>query len=80
MVKVLEIFLYLFVYDDVCYLKKFIMNFIRVEKSEYFKFLIILCIVVDNMYFVNYVDKWCRRNVNLYIDDLFKYINMEVCE
>lgn len=56
------------------------MNLIRVEKSEYFKFLIILCIVVDKMYFVNYVDKWCRRNVNLYIDDLFKYINMEVCE
>lgn len=76
----LEFFLYLFVYDDVCYLKKIIMNLIRVEKSEYFKFLIILCIVVDKMYFVNYVDKWCRRNVNLYIDDLFKYINMEVCE
>lgn len=76
----LEFFLYLFVYDDVCYLKKFIMNLIRVVKSEYYKCLIILCIVVDKMYFVNYVDKWCRRNVNLYIDDLFKYINMEVCE
>lgn len=32
------------------------------------------------MHFANHVDKWCRRNVNPYTDDLFKHIKTEACE
>jgi hypothetical protein len=77
---VLQCFPKLLAYDDACHLKKFIVNPVRSGKSVYAKFLSNLIIVVDKMHFANHVDKWCRRNVNPYTNDLFKNINTEACE
>ncbi|XP_076101176.1 uncharacterized protein LOC143070960 [Mytilus galloprovincialis] len=70
----------LLAYDDACHLKKFIINPVRINKSQYSQFLATLRIVVDKMHFANHVDKWCRRNVNPYTDDQFNNINTEACE
>lgn len=80
LVKVLITFPHLLAYDDACHLKKFITNPVRANKSEYSKFLVTLRLVVDKMHFANHVDKWCRRNVNPYTDELFQNINTEACE
>ena len=80
LVKEMPNFPHLLAYDDACHLKRFICNPVRADKSEISKLLATLRIVVDKMHFVNHVDKWCRRNVNPYLDETFKDINTEACE
>lgn len=80
LVKTMLEFPHLLAYDDACHLKKFVCNPIRCNKTDVAKFIAALKIVVDKMHFCNHVDKWCRRNVNPYTDDVFNGINTEACE
>ena len=78
--KEMDNFPKLLAYDDACHLKRFVNNPVRSNKSDSAKLLAEIRMVVDKMHFANHVDKWCRRNVNPYTDDLFKDINTEACE
>lgn len=80
LVHVMMIFPNLLAYDDACHLKRFVSNPIRADKTEVSRLLASIRMVVDKMHFANHVDKWCRRNVNPYTDDIFKDINTEACE
>lgn len=53
-------------YDDGCHLKKYVMNPIRVKKTETASRLASTKIVIDKLHFKGHTDAWCKEHCDPY--------------